>query len=220
MGRFLVVPLAALLALAAVSPVAAGAKVMNGSGSFTEAYGSWSSYDESSGASTYGEFLVFQTEEGGQLDYLVEESGTYVDCGGGDIGKEDTGENYGFVGTRTYGWGAAQLTLARRLTSGSASGQVYFETATVDDCAGIWKVTTSGEAALAVVLTGTGDLLSFKSSQSIKVPGTLNTHDSYKGIRREAAGTIDFGLGARTFDQGEIARVTWTDHCNGSGCGY
>lgn len=221
MGRFLVLPLAGLLALAAAAPVAAGANVRNDSGSFREAYGTWGSFDEGPELETYGEFFVVQTADGGYLEYLSESTGTYVECAGGEIGKDDTGgEYYGFVGTRTFAWGETSLSLTRRLTDGSATGSIQFETSTIDECAGVWDVTASGDATLDLQLTGVGDLVSFKTSDSVKIPGSLNGHSTYKGIQREASGTIDFGLGSRTLDDAAMASVTWTDHCNGSACGY
>ena len=224
MRRFLVLPLAGLLVLALAAPVAAGANVSNRSGTFDEAYGSWSAYDEATDTSTYGSVYVAQEAgRGGFVESLYEETGRYVDCAsGGAAGAvkpyDTTGGEYGFQGTRTSGWGDATLTLGRKLAGATASGTIYVETATVDDCAGTYDVVQSGNAPLSLSLAGTGPVISFKGTSSIKIPGELKNHSSYRGDSRAAVGSVSFGRGPRAISDAQIAHVAWTDHCSGTAC--
>ena len=127
MRRFMVLPLAGLLALAIAAPVLAAPNVSNTSGSGKSIYGEWSS------EGTYG--YVFLGEEAGQGGFgdIYQESGEYVECDGalpppdkGAPSPQDTtggGEYYGFVGTRTYGWATdLTVTLSKRLDTGKATG--------------------------------------------------------------------------------------------------
>jgi hypothetical protein len=224
MRRFTVLPLALLLALVLAAPVSAGANVSNRSGTFDQAYGGWSAYDEENDISTYGEVYVAQEAgRGGFVEYLYEESGTYIDCSTGlpakgaatVTPKDTTGGDYGFKGTQTSGWGDATLTLGRKLSGATASGQIYAETYAVDGCAGDYVLVDNGTEALSLVLAGSGPIATFKSSSSIKIPGVLKGHSSYSGDQRAAAGTVAFGRGSRALD-GQIAHVTWRDHCSGA----
>jgi hypothetical protein len=223
MRRFTVFPLALLLAFVLAAPVAAGANVSNQSGTFDEAYGYWNSYDETTGSGTYGEIYVAQeTGRGGFVEYLYEESGTYVVCSTGSPAKaagpvtpKDTGGDYGFKGTRTSGWGEATLAIGRKLADATASGSIYVETVNVDECAGVYDIVDSGTETLNLALTGSGPVISFKGTSSVKIPGVLKGHSSYSGDQRAASGTVEFGRGSRTVD-GQIAHITWKDHCSGS----
>jgi hypothetical protein len=221
MRRFTVFPLALVLAFVLAAPVAAGANVSNQSGTFDEAYGGWSAYDEATGIGTYGDVYVAQeTGRGGFVEYLYEESGAYIDCStglpakGGVTTKDTTGD-YGFKGTLTSGWGEATLAIGRKLGGATASGTIYVETVAVDDCAGAYDLLESGNETLDLALTGSGPVASFKSSSSVKIPGVLKGHSSYSGDQRAASGTVDFGRGSRAVE-GQIAHITWRDHCSGS----
>lgn len=223
MRRFMVLSLAGLMALAVAAPVAAGSHVTNRSGSFDEAYGSWSSYDEATDISINGGVYIYQ--EAGQpgfVESLYEENGRYVDCGvgpaGGAVSPKDTTGYYGFQGTRTSGYGNATLTLGGKLAGATASGTIYVETATVDDCAGTYDLVSSGNAQLSLSLTGTGPISTFTGKSSVKIPGALKAHSSYRGQSRLALGTVSFGQGQRTLSDAQIAHVTWTDHCSGTSC--
>jgi hypothetical protein len=223
MRRFTVFPLALLLAFVLVAPVAAGANVSNQSGTFDEAYGYWNSYDEATGSGTYGEvYVAQQAGQAGFVEWLYEESGTYIDCASGlpakaagSVTPKDTGGDYGFKGTRTSAWGNATLAIGRKLAGATASGTIYVETVNVDDCAGSYDIVNSGDESLGLALTGTGPVVSFKSSNSVKIPGVLKGHSSYSGEQRAASGTVDFGRGSRAVE-GQIAHVTWKDHCSGA----
>jgi hypothetical protein len=221
MRRFTVFPLALVLAFVVAAPVAAGASVSNQSGTFDEAYGGWSSYDEATGTGTYGEIYVAQETGGpGFVEYLYEESGAYIDCATGlpakgDVTTKDTTGDYGFKGTRTSGYGDATLSLGRKLAGATARGTIYVETATVDDCAGVYDVAEGGNESLSLALTGSGPIASFKGTSSVKIPGVLKGHNSYSGDQRAASGSVDFGRGSRAVD-GQIAHITWKDHCSGA----
>lgn len=212
MRRFIVLSLAALLALAVAAPVAAGANVANRSGSFDEVYGSWSAYDESTEIATYGSVWVFQEAgSGGLVESLYEESGRYVECAGG-------GGNIGFQGTLTFGWGDATLAVSRRLASATATGTIHIETATIDDCAGIFEVVSSGDVPLSLSLTASGPLVTFRGTNSVKIPGELKQHGNFRGESRSATGSLTFGQGPRALGDAQIAHINWTDHCKGTLC--
>lgn len=221
MRRFMVLSLAGLMALAVAAPVAAGSHVTNQSGSFDEAYGSWSSYDAATDISTNGNVYVYQESgQPGFVEGLYEESGRYVDCAvttGAAVTPKDTGY-YGFQGMRTSGYGNATLTLGRKLAGATASGTIYVETATVDDCAGTYVVVTSGNVALSLSLTGTGPISTFSDKSSVKIPGALKAHSIYRGESRLALGVVTYGQGPRALSDAQIAHVTWTDHCSGTAC--
>jgi hypothetical protein len=224
MRRFTVVPFALLLVLAVAAPVAAGPSVSNQSGSYDVANGYWGSYDDTTGSFTSGEIQVAKGD-GQTFFYLHEESGTYVDCSSGKPGKDrrsvspyDTTGDYGFKGTQTFGKGGdatLSLTFGRRLSGATASGTISIETVAVDDCAGTYETVKAGDETLALTLTGTGLLVSTKDTSSIKVPAALNGHLTQTVDDRTASGTADFGRGSRAID-GDIAHVTWRDHCNGT----
>jgi hypothetical protein len=222
MRRFIVLALAGLMALAVAAPVAAGSHVTNRSGSFDEAYGSWSAYDPATDISTYGNVYVYQESgQTGLVEGLYEEIGRYVACPAptaGAVTPKDTTGYYGFQGTRTSGYGDATLTLGRKLAGATASGTIYVETAKVDDCAGTYDVVTSGNVQLSLSLTGTGPVATFSGKSSVKIPGALKAHSSYRGQSRAATGSVSFGQGPRTLSDAQIAHVTWTDHCSGTSC--
>lgn len=222
MRRFMVLPMAGLLALAVAAPAMAGPNVSNTSGGGETLYGEWSS------EGTWGyAFLGEETGYGG-FGEIYQESGTWVECepvvdGGGDKGKpslQDTtpGEEfYGFVGTRTYGYASdLTVTLSRRLETGSATGTVELFTETVDECAGISGDGSSEVATLTVRATGVGSLVSFRGTGSYKIPSEFNGHDSYRGIERQASGSVVAGsVIDATFDFGYMSSVTWSSHSNG-----
>ena len=99
------------------------------------------------GRGTYGYVSVGEDSEYGGFADIYQESGTWVECDPGAVepGKDaattqDTtpGDGYyGFVGTRTWGYGEGlTVDLSRRLDSGHATGSIELYTATVDECAG------------------------------------------------------------------------------------
>jgi hypothetical protein len=216
----MVLPLAGLLALTIAAPVLAAPNVSNTSGSGKSIYGEWSS------EGTYG--YVFLGEETGYGGFgeIFQESGQYVECDGavpppdkGAVVPQDTtpgDEFYGFVGTRTYGWATdLQITMSKRLETGTATGSAELYTETIDECAGIFGGDGVSETvSLNVTATGVGPLASFKGSGSYKIPSEFNGHSSYKGIERQATGSVVAGPIDATFSFGYMNQVSWTDHVN------
>jgi hypothetical protein len=223
MRRFMVIPLAGLLVLGAAAPVLAGPNVSNTSGSGKTIYGEWSS------AGTYG--YVFLGEETGYGGFgeIYQESGEYVECApvvdpgtkkNASVPQDTTppGEGfYGFVGTRTYGWAFdLEITLSRRLETGTATGSAELYTETINECEGIYGGDPVAEIVpLKVSVAGVGSLASFRGSGSYKIPSEFNGHESYRGTERQATGfavageTID-----ATFDFAYMSLVTWSQHVN------
>jgi hypothetical protein len=220
MRKLMVLPLAGLLALGVVGPVAAAPNVSNTSGSGESIYGEWST------EGTYGYVSVGEDSEYGSYADVYQESGTWVDCdpGAGEPGKDspstqDTtpgdGE-YGFVGTRTWGYAEGPtVDLSRRLDSGHATGSIELYTATVDECAGVYGDEAVAQVVtLDVSVTATGPLVSYRSHGSYKLPSKFNAHESYRGKERAASGTISAGSIDTTFSSAGMSVFTWSDHSN------
>lgn len=205
MRKLAVIPMAGLLALAIAAPAAAGANVSNQSGSARVLNGDW--YSDG----TYG-YAYFATDSAyGAWGEFYEESGEWVPC-------DETGEFYGFVGNRMYGWtGDLTIVLDSRLNHGTASGTLELVSETIDECAGEYG--GSGEpttVAFTAELDGFGRAARFRSSGSYQLPGEVNAHSTQSGRERQATGSIDLGTaGTRTFDTGVLATITWRDHGNG-----
>jgi hypothetical protein len=223
MRKFTVLPMAAILVLTIAGPATAGPNVSNTSGSGESIYGEWSS------EGTYGYvFLGEETGYGGFVD-MYQESGEWVLCdpatgdpsgGKDDPTIEDTTpgeETYGFSGTRTWGYGFdLEITMSRRLETGSATGSVELYTETVDECNGIYGGDAVGEiGTITVAVTGVGSLASFRGSGAYKIPSEFNGHENYRGSERQAAGTVVAGSAIdATFDFGYMSKVTWAQHTN------
>ena len=95
MRRLLSIAAAGVLALALAAPAMAGANTSNTSGSAQIVNGEW--YSETGSGYAY-----FANDSSyGPSGEFYEESGEWIAC-------DDTGESYGFVGTRTYGKGSVQ----------------------------------------------------------------------------------------------------------------
>jgi hypothetical protein len=221
MRKFMVVPMAGLLVLSIAAPAMAGPNVSNTSGTGKTIYGEWS------GPATYGYvFLGEETGHGGFGD-IYQESGEWVLCEPGtgpvkgDPTTQDTtpgDEIYGFVGTRTYGYAVdLQITLSRRLGSGTATGSAELTTESVDECAGIY----GGDGVSSIVpinltVAGAGALASFRGSGHYKIPSEFNGHDNYRGTERQATGLVVVGEAIDvSFDSAYMSQVTWSQHTNG-----
>ena len=221
MRKLMVLPLAGLLALGVVGPVAAAPNVSNTSGGGESIYGEWSA------GSTWGYVSVGEESGYGALAEIYQESGQWVECetGAPEPGKDTpttqdtTGGDYGFVGTRTWGYseGGVTVDLSRRLDSGHATGSIELSTTTVDECAGV-----HGDEAVSEVVTfdvsvsATSPLASFRDRGTYKVPSEFNGHDSYRGKERAAHGTVVAGSSIdATFISAGMSVVTWSDHSNG-----
>ena len=220
MRKLMILPLVGLLALGVVGPVAAAPNVSNTSGSGESIYGEWSAegmdgYVSVGTDSSYGDFAD-----------ISQESGTWVECDTGavDPGKDTpttqdtTGGDYGFVGTRTWGYSdSVTVELSRRLDSGHASGSIELYTATVDECAGDYGEDAVSEVAtLDVKVTAAGPLASFRDHGSYKVPSQFNGHQNVRGKERAATGTVSAGTSIdATFSNAGMSVLTWSDHNNG-----
>ena len=227
MRRWLAVAAAGLLAVTVAAPVSAGPHVSNQSGSVVEGDGFWSSYDPETGDEVYGEAWVAQQKgQPGFVNLLYEQAGMFVGCevagGNGEVKgvtPEDTTPG-GFVGTYLQGYGEVTISVDRQLTELTASGTIWLTIAAVDDCTGAYDISFDGEVAFEATYTGVGDLVSYRGFDSAKIPSVFNGHSTYRGTERMAAGMVDFEQGQRAFTDGWIDQFTWTDHCNGTGCGY
>jgi len=220
MRKLMILPLVGLLALGVVGPVAAAPNVSNTSGSGESIYGEWSAegmdgYVSVGTDSSYGDFAD-----------ISQESGTWVECDTGavDPGKDTpttqdtTGGDYGFVGTRTWGYSdSVTVELSRRLDSGHASGSIELYTATVDECAGDYGDDAVSEVVtLDVSVSAAGPLASFRDHGTYKIPSQFNGHQDYRGKERAATGTVVAGTSIdATFSSADMSVLTWSDHSNG-----
>ena len=209
MRKFMVMPIAALLALTIAAPVSAGANVANFSQSAMTAQGSWSS--GTGGVETYGTLLAWQ-DAGSPSAYLefFEESGTYVDCTPAD----DTDEYFGFQGRYRYGFGEGTLTVGRGMGDATAAGTLEVYTTVADDCAGTYEEIQESGLAVSLDLTATGAKVMERGTWSFHIPSEFNSHSSYSTTYRTAAGTATIG-GEEMAVDGGIGKVSWRDHSNG-----
>lgn len=209
MRKFMVLPAAALLALAIAAPVSAGANVANTSGSAVTAQGSWES--NAGGVETYGGLYAWQ-DSGSSSAYLefFEQVGEYVDCTPAD----DTDDFYGFQGQYRYGYGDGTLKVGRGSADAQASGTLEVMTTDVDDCAGIYDETTVGAVAVSLDLVANGPRIMERGTWSFRIPSRFNSHSSYSTTARSAAGTATIGGSSITVDGG-IGKISWRDHGNG-----
>ena len=211
MRRLLSIAAAGVLALALAAPAMAGANTSNTSGSAQIVNGEW--YSETGSGYAY-----FANDSSyGPSGEFYEESGEWIAC-------DDTGEAYGFVGTRTYGYaGDLSIALDSRLDHATVTGTLELFTETVDDCTGGYDTgkydTTNGDAtsvAFSATVDGVGSAARFRDSGSFKVPGDYNAHSKQSGKQRDATGSIVLaGVGSRQFDWAVLATVNWSDHSNG-----
>ena len=124
MRRLLSIAAAGVLALALAAPAMAGANTSNTSGSAQIVNGEWSS-------ETGSGYAYFATDSSyGPSGEFYEESGEWIAC-------DDTGESYGFVGTRTYGYASdVSIALDSRLDHATVTGTLELSSETVNDCTG------------------------------------------------------------------------------------
>ena len=148
------------------------------------------------GRRTYGYVSVGEDSQYGGYADIYQESGTWVECDPGPSNRartrqpQDTtpGEGYyGFVGTRTWGYGEGlTVDLSRRLDSGHATGSIELYTATVDECAGDYGDEAVSEVAtLDVSVTATGPLVSSAATAASSRPSSTHTRTSAaRSVRR------------------------------------
>ena len=221
MRKFMVLPLAGLLAFSVAGPVAAGSNVSNSSGSGESIYGEWSAEDGTTGYvsitddSEYGTYGDFYQENG--VWVVCDPGAPPVDGKSGPVPYDTTGGDEGFVGTRTSGFAYdVQMDLSRRLDSGRATGTVELYTETVDECNGIY----GGDGVAEIVpfeidVTATGPLATFRGSDFYKFPSQYNEHQNTRGSERQASGSIVAGSSIDTaLDWAYMSKVSWSTHSN------
>src|SRR5262245_9807159 len=165
MRKLAIIPMAGVLILAIAAPAAAGANVSNSSGTAEVVNGEWYTANGSG-------YVYFATDSAyGAWGEFLDESGEWVPC-------DESGEYYGFVGSRTYGWsGDLAIEIDSRLDHATVSGTLDVYAETVNDCTGEYG--GSGEATsvpFTADFNGVGSAVRFKSSGSYKLPGEFNSH--------------------------------------------
>lgn len=210
MRKLIVLPMAALLALAVAAPVSAGPNVSNSSGSAVTAQGSW--YSEAGGVETYGGLYAWQ-DSGATSAYMeyFEQVGAYVDCTPAD----QTDEFYGFQGEYRSGYGEGTLSIGRGYADAQASGTLTTFATAVDDCTGDYVESPGGTVAVSLDLVANGPKMMERGTSSFKIPGQFNSHSSYSATSRIATGTATIGDGPEMAVDGRIGKVSWRDHGNG-----
>jgi hypothetical protein len=215
MHKVIVLPLAGLLALAVAAPASAGANVSNTSGSVTIAQANWESWDDATQTGTYGYVAVSQDASGETFAEYGSSSQQFVQCTGADTPDNPDDDTFGTVGTDSWGYGPASLTITRGMASATASGSLDIGTASYNECTGEYdKDGAESSASFSLDLTATSALIKESGRGSFHIPSEFNGHSSYKSTYRYATGTFDVGGGSQTVD-GMIGKVSWTDHANG-----
>ncbi len=209
MRKLMVLPMAALLALAVAAPVSAGPNVSNSSGSAVTAQGSW--HSDAGGVETYGGLYAWQ-DSGASSAYLelFEQVGAYVDCTPAD----ETDESYGFQGEYRFGYGEGALTIGRGSADAQAFGTLETFTTSIDECTGEYSEPAGGSVEVSLDLVADGPKMMERGTSSFKIPSEFNSHSSYSTTFRSAAGTATIGGTEITVDGG-IGKVSWRDHGNG-----
>lgn len=220
MRKVMALPMSALLTLAVAAPAMAGPNVSNTSGSGQAIYGSWSS------EGTWGYVFLGEDSNYGGFGDIYQESGEWVLCApSGTVPAEPTikdtipgDETYGFVGTRIWGYAYdLRIDFSRRLETGGASGTVELYTETVNECEGVYGGNAVAETGtIAVSVTGVGPLGTFRGNGSYQIPSEFNGHENYRGMERQATGSVVVGSSIDTsFDWAYMTQVSWMQHING-----
>ncbi len=209
MRKLMVLPMAALLALAVAAPASAGPNVSNSSGSAVTAQGSW--YSDAGGVERHGVLYAWQ-DSGASSAYLefFEQVGAYVDCTPAD----GTDESYGFQGEYRFGYGEGTLMIGRRSADAQASGTLETFTTSIDECTGEYSEAAGDSVAVSLDLVANGPKMMERGTSSFKIPSEFNSHSSYSTTSRSAAGTATIG-GTEIAVDGGIGKVSWRDHGNG-----
>jgi hypothetical protein len=224
MRRFMVFPLAGLLVLGASAPVLAGPNVGNFSGSATVAQGGWDSYDEAT--ETYESGYIVVAKDSSSSETYAEYSQyteVVVQCTGADTPDDPNDDTWGSNSTFRYGFGTATLTIGKKGAVATASGTLSVSEGSFDGCTGdksyAPKDTTGGgeeavDVPFSLSLTATSGTIKESGRGSFKLPGTFNSHSSYKSTYRLAEGSFEAGNGTQPVS-GQFGTVSWTDHSNG-----
>jgi hypothetical protein len=216
MRKFMVVPMAGLLLLAAAAPALAGPNVGNASGSTVVAQGSWESFDETTQTYTYGYISVGRDSEspGVQAQYEQHEE-QYGQCTGADTPDDPDDDSYGAIVTSVWGYSDdASLTVARNNSAATAGGTLTAARDSYIECTGEGTKDESSPIEFTLGLTATSDTIRESGRGSFHIPGEVNLHSSYKAVYRMAEGTFDGPNGEQAV-AGMIGKVSWMDHGNG-----
>lgn len=209
MRKLMVLPMAALLALAVAAPVSAGPNVSNSNGSALTAQGSWKSQD--GGIESSGWVGAWQNagSSSAAIDYF-EERGAYVDCTPAD----DTDDFFGLQAQYRYGTGEGTLTVGGQLGDAHASAILEITTVDVDDCIGTYTESSVGGVAVELDMVAAGPKVMERGTWSFHIPSESNSHSSYRTVFRGAVGTVTVGDGPAMSVDGGIGEVSWRDHNN------
>jgi hypothetical protein len=220
MRRLMVLLMAGLVALGVAGPVAAAPNVSNTSGSGETIYGEWS------GEGTFGYIYLGEESGYGGFGDIYQETGEWVPCeapvptSDKPIAQDTTpGEEfYGFVGTRTWGFGSdVTIDISRKFETAHATGSIELYTQTVDECAGVYgdePVAVLG--SLDVTVTGVGPIATFRGHGSYRIPSEFSGHENYRGKERAVTGSVLAGGSIDvTFDSGYMSALTWSMHTKG-----
>ena len=208
MRRFMVIPMAGLLVLAAAAPVAAGPNVSNNSGSLTVAEAYWESSD--GGNESFGWVSVRREGRAEAFAELYSSEGEYVLCV--DLpGEED--DYYGFVGTSTFGYGAATLVVGSNNSTAAATATLTAYTDSIDECNGIWEGGPESMVDVSFDLIATSGTIKVSGRESFHLPKEFNDRYSYRASYRLAEGSVAV-YGVEMDAYGQIGKVSWSSHSN------
>ena len=217
MRRGIAISAACVLALVLAAPAAAGPNVSNSSGGFTGAEGDWSTYDDTTGASTYG--FLFVHLDAGQKTATVDFnqfSGTKVQCTGQDTPDDPSDDSYGGIGESFYGSGpASSFKVPKDFSLAAATATIDLYHDTYNDCTGEYVSDFVGGVNVGLNLTANGPLATFKDRTTFHVKGGTSGHSSIVQTTRPATGSVTIAGVQTTVDFGIIGSVSWKDHSKG-----
>jgi hypothetical protein len=215
MNRFLTIPLAGLVALAVAGPVAAGSSVSNTSGSVTMAQGYWESFDEASGTYSSGGIAVSQ-EQGSSLAWASynQSSEQMLQCTGAGTPDDPDDDTFGVSATYIWGDGEATLTIGKSYSSATSSATVTLTRESFNECTGDYSNEELGDQSVGLELTASSSTIKESGRGSFHLPGQLNEHSKYQATYRLAGGTLS-GIDGEHSAEGQIGKVSWSDHSNG-----
>ncbi|HEX9550196.1 MAG TPA: hypothetical protein VF971_03790 [Candidatus Limnocylindrales bacterium] len=211
MRRLGLVLAASVLLLTMAAPVSAGQSTYNSSSSALTAQGGWDSFDEATGAYEYGWVTGWQVQ--GEPAFVEFYGGSFQEivC---TPAQGDQPATTAYLETFRYGAGPGSLTIARSYAAASASGTIDLWTDTYDGCTGEYTSSLAEGVALALELSGAGDLARERGTWSFQIPGEYNSHSRYTSTYRPATGTASLEGEAHDV-YGAIGKVSWSDHSNG-----
>ncbi|HEY4632577.1 MAG TPA: hypothetical protein VIH00_01570 [Candidatus Limnocylindrales bacterium] len=202
---------ASALLLTVAAPVSAGQSTYNSSGSALTAQGGWDSFDEATGSYEYGWVSGWQAQ--GEPAFVEFYGGSFreIVCTPAH-GNQPATTSY--LETFRYGGGPGSLSIGRVYSVASASATIDIWTDTYNGCTGEYTSSIAEGVAVALELSGSGDLIKETGTWSFKIPGQYNSHSRYSSTYRPATGTASLAGEAHDV-YGAIGKVSWSDHSNG-----